>query len=66
MGTIALITGLLGAICGIIGILVAVEVMPDTGYAAMTLEFWLMLSGIFFLSSIAISVGKGGGGGYAD
>lgn len=65
MGMLALIVGLIGAICGIIGILEAVEVMPDTGFAAMTWQFWFMLSGILFLSTIALSLG-GRGGGYED
>ena len=65
MGIMALIVGLLGAICGIVGILEAVEIMPDTGYAAMTWQFWFLLAGVLFLATISL-LQSGRGGGYDD
>ena len=55
MGTFALILGLIGGLCAIMGILDAAEVVPPLG-AAFTVEFWMMLAGVLLLACIAISV----------
>ncbi len=61
MGTFALIISILGGLCAIMGIVTALEVVPslDLG-AAFTETFWLMLSGVLFLATIALSLGRGG------
>ena len=46
-------------------ILEAVEIMPDTGYAAMTWQFWFLLAGVLFLATISL-LQSGRGGGYDD
>ena len=51
----ALALGILGAVSLVIGILVATEVIPLFG-EAFTWMFWLIISGVLFLSTIAIRV----------
>ena len=58
----ALISGILGGLCAVMGIITATEVVPE--YAGLTWMFWLVLSGILLLASIAFTVGGGGGEGY--
>ena len=58
----AWILGILGGLCAVMGIITATEVVPE--YAGLTWMFWLVLSGILLLASIAFSVGGGGGEGY--
>ncbi len=62
MGIFAWLTGLLGGLCAVMGILTAVEVVPSLG-AELTWTFWFVLSAILLLMSIAFAVGRGGGGG---
>ena len=59
MGMPALISGILGGLCVVMGIITATEVVPE--YAGLTWLFWLVLSGILLLASIAFTVGQGGG-----
>ena len=60
MGIIASILGGIGGLCAVIGIVTALEVMPDIG-DQFTWMFWFVLSAILLLGSIAIAVGRGGG-----
>ena len=57
MGLLALIFGLLGGLCAIMGIITAAEIMdpPKAGFTAM---FWLTLSVILLLATIAFSVSE--------
>ncbi|MFC2047378.1 hypothetical protein ACFLTK_03800 [Chloroflexota bacterium] len=59
MGALALIIGILGGLCAIMGIVTALEVVETLG-TALTETFWLMLSGVLFLAAIALTVGRGG------
>ncbi len=59
MGMSALIFGILGGLCAVWGIVTATEVVPE--YAGLTWMFWLVLSGILLLGSIAFAVGRGSG-----
>jgi hypothetical protein len=59
MGIIASILGGIGGLCAVIGIVTALEVMPDIG-DQFTWMFWFVLSAILLLGSIAIAVGRGG------
>ena len=61
MGIFAAILGGIGGLCAIFGIITALEVVTIDIDADLTWGFWFMLSGILFLSSIAISVGYKGG-----
>jgi len=59
MGLFALILGILGGLLAVMGIIIAAEVVPSVG-AAFTWEFWLMLSGVLFLATIAVAIsGRG-------
>ena len=60
MGIIASILGGIGGLCAVIGIVTALEQMPDIG-AQFTWMFWFVLSAILLLGTIAIAVGRGGG-----
>ncbi|MFC2002542.1 hypothetical protein ACFLV4_01155 [Chloroflexota bacterium] len=59
MGAFALILGMLGGACAILGIVTATEVLPSLG-PAFTWEFWFMLGTILLLASIACALGRGG------
>lgn len=52
------IINILAALCGVMGILTAAEVF-DPLMDAMTATFWLILAGVLFLATIAMSAGKG-------
>ncbi len=58
MGVLAWIFGGLGGLCAVMGIITAVAVVPEV--AALTWTFWLVLSAILLLASIAFAVGRGG------
>ena len=60
MVMVAWIFGAIGGLCAVMGIITATEVVPE--YAGLTWMFWLVLSGILLLASIAFSVGGGGDG----
>lgn len=59
MGTFALFLGVLGGVCGAMGVLIAVEAVPSLG-AALTPMFWLAVSAVLFLASIASLLSRGG------
>ena len=59
MGTMALIFGLLGGLCAIMGIVTVVGVFPQLG-AAYTWYFWFGISVILLLICIAFALGRGG------
>jgi hypothetical protein len=59
MGMAALIFGLIGGLCAVLGIITAAELLPALG-TEFTWTFWFMLSGIILLVSIAFAVGSGG------
>ena len=59
MGMSALIFAILGGLCAVMGIITATEVVPE--YAELSWMFWMVLSGILLLASIAFTVGRGGG-----
>ena len=65
MGILALLFGMLGGLCMVMGIITAAEVLePLTD--AFTGMFWLVLGGVLFLASIASSGGRGGESGAYD
>jgi hypothetical protein len=51
------IINVLAGLCGVMGILTAAEVF-DPLMAAMTATFWLILAGVLFLATIAMSAGR--------
>ena len=56
MGMLAWTFGILGGLCAVMGIVTAVEVIPE--YAGLTWRFWLVISAILLLISIAFAVGR--------
>jgi hypothetical protein len=58
MGVLAWIFGGLGGLCAVMGIITAVEVIPEV--TALTWTFWLALSAILLLASIAFILGRSG------
>ena len=56
MGMLAWTFGILGGLCAVMGIITAVEVIPE--YAGLTWMFWLVVSAILLLISIAFAVGR--------
>ena len=58
MGAFALVIGLLGALCAVMGILTTIEVFPPL-HPAFTWELWFSIAAILLLGSIA-SKGSGG------
>ena len=65
MGISAAILGSIGGLCAVMGVVTALDVLPDIG-EQYTVMFWFVLSAILLLSSIALSVGRGGGNGGYD
>ena len=59
MGMSALIFGILGGLCAVVGIITATAVIPE--FAELSWIFWMVLSGILLLASIAFTVGRGEG-----
>ena len=59
MGMSAWIFGAIGGLCAVWGIITATEVVPE--YAGLTWMFWLVMSAILLLASIAFTVGRGSG-----
>ena len=59
MGALALILGLLGGLCAILGIITTLNVLPPLG-DAYTWEFWFMLATVLLLGTIACALGRGG------
>jgi len=58
MGLFAAILGILGGLCAVMGIVTAAGVVPLLD-AAYTDVFWLRVSGILFLATIACALSRG-------
>ena len=65
MAMAAWISGILGGLCAVWGIITAVEVLPEEvvvpEVAGLTWMFWMALGGILFIAAIAFTVGRGSG-----
>ena len=59
MGMLAWIFGAVGGLCAVMGIITATAAIPE--FAELTWMFWLVLSGILLLASIAFTIGRGSG-----
>ena len=59
MGMSAWVFGILGGLCAVMGICTAAGVVPLLG-AEFTWMFWLVVSVILLLASIAFAVGRAG------
>lgn len=60
MGVSAWTFGIIGGLCAVVGILTAAEVLPIL-LGDFTAIFWMVLSAILLLATIAFAVGRGGG-----
>lgn len=58
MGATAAIIGAIGGLCAVMGIITAAEVIPPIG-TQFTWTFWLVLSAVVLLASIAFALGRG-------
>jgi hypothetical protein len=58
MAMSAWISGILGGLCAVMGIIIALAVIPEV--AALTWMFWFVLSIILLLICIAFTVGSSG------
>ena len=56
MGISAWVSGILGGLCAVMGIITALAVIPE--FAALTWVFWFMLSIILLLICIAFAIGS--------
>ena len=59
MGAFALVLGLLGWVCAILGIVTATGALPPV-HDAFTWELWFWLAAILLLTTIACALGRGG------
>jgi hypothetical protein len=59
MTALAWITGIVGGLCMVMGVVTALEAVPSLG-AELTWLFWFALSGILFLASIVFTLARGG------
>jgi len=57
MGVLASIFGTIGGLCTVMGIIVAVKVLPE--YAGLSWMFWFVLAALLFLVTIVFNVGRG-------
>jgi hypothetical protein len=58
MAALAWLAGAIAGLCMVMGIVTAIGVIPTFG-EEINGVFWLLLSGIFLLASIALSLGRG-------
>ena len=58
MGILAWLFGTLGGLCAVMGIVTATEIVPTYLLPKLTEMFWLVLSAILLLASIAFAVGS--------
>ncbi len=60
MGILALILGILGGLCAVMGIIIATEAVTLTiGVSALDdWMFWIMISGILLLACIAAALSR--------
>ena len=65
MAILAWIFGIIGGLCAVAGIITAAGVIPLLG-AEFTSMFWLVLSAIILLVSIAFAVGRSEGAGEGE
>jgi hypothetical protein len=63
MGILTLVIGILGGLCGAMGIITSFEILEEpiiSKFGEIEFFFWFMLAGILLLGSIALSVGYKG------
>jgi hypothetical protein len=59
MTAMAWITGVLGGLCMVMGVVTALGAIKLVGFE-LTYLFWFALSGILFLASIVFTLARGG------
>ena len=58
MGIFALILGIIGGLCAVMGIITAAGAVPLLG-AGFTWLFWFALAGVLLVASIAVVLSRG-------
>ncbi len=58
MGMLAWLFGSIGGLCAVMGIITALAMVPE--YAGLTWGFWLAISAILLLATIAFAIGARG------
>ncbi len=60
MGILALVLGILGGLCAIMGIIIATEAVTLTMGASALVDwmFWIMISGVLLLACIAAALSR--------
>ncbi len=58
MGMLALVAGILGGLCAVMGVITATALVPE--FAGLSWLFWMVLSGILLLASIALTLSRSG------
>ena len=64
MGWLALTIGIIGGLCGVMGVITSFDILDDPVISKLgsgEFMFWFMAAGVLLLGSIAISVGYKGG-----
>ena len=60
MGIAALVIGIIGGLCGVMGVITSFDILDDQVISKLgnsEYMFWFLASGVLLLGSIAISVG---------
>ena len=62
MGLTAVILGIIGGLCAVMGIITVSEVLPTLAIVMpqFTWNFWFALSAVLLLGAIAFVLGRGG------
>ena len=66
MGYLALAIGIIGGLCGVMGVITSFDILEDPVISKLgsgEYQFWFLAAGILLLGSIAISVGYKGSSG---
>jgi hypothetical protein len=58
MGVLALVLGLFGGLCTMMGVVTAAEVVPLIA-AGFTAFFWLGLAGVLFVAAVLCLIARG-------
>jgi len=60
MGILALVLGILGGLCAVMGIIIATEAVTLTMDASALVDwmFWMMMSGVLLLACIAAALSR--------
>ncbi len=58
MGMLAWTFGSIGGLCAVMGIVTATKIIPQVAGEEFTALFWMVISAVLLLASIACAVGR--------